>query len=53
MDYPFASRREDPGSNLRGFLCETGTLLLALSRYIGDPDMILTLAFDALQWVLH
>jgi hypothetical protein len=23
-----------------GYLCETGILLLALSRYIGDPDMI-------------
>ncbi len=25
---------------LRGYLCETGILLLALSRYIGDPDVI-------------
>ncbi len=24
----------------RGYLCETGILLLALSRYIGDPDVI-------------
>ncbi len=24
----------------RGDLCETGILLLALSRYIGDPDVI-------------
>jgi hypothetical protein len=23
-----------------GYLCETGILLLALSRYIGDPDVI-------------
>jgi hypothetical protein len=31
----------DPGSNpLGGYLCETGILLLALSRYIGDPDVI-------------
>ncbi len=28
----------DPGS--MGYLCETGILLLALSRYIGDPDVI-------------
>ncbi len=29
------------GSNpLGGYLCETGILLLALSRYIGDPDVI-------------
>ncbi len=26
--------------SLGGYLCETGILLLALSRYIGDPDMI-------------
>ncbi len=37
----FASRHKDhrfksPG----GYLCETGILLLALSRYIGDPDVI-------------
>jgi hypothetical protein len=31
----------DPGSNpLGGYLCETGILLLALSRYIDDPDVI-------------
>jgi hypothetical protein len=30
----------DPGSIPRGYLCETGILLLALSRYIGDPDVI-------------
>ncbi len=28
------------GSNPLGGLCETGILLLALSRYIGDPDVI-------------
>ncbi len=29
------------GSNpLGGYLCETGILLLAMSRYIGDPDVI-------------
>jgi hypothetical protein len=33
--------KRDPGSNpLGGYLCETGILLLALSHYIGDPDMI-------------
>ncbi len=30
----------DPGSIPRGYLCETGILLLALSRYIGDPNVI-------------
>ncbi len=30
----------DPGSNPWGDLFETGILLLALSRYIGDPDVI-------------
>ncbi len=30
----------DPGSIPRGYLRETGILLLALSRYIGDPDVI-------------
>ncbi len=30
----------DPGSIPRGYLCETGILLLVLSRYIGDPDVI-------------
>jgi hypothetical protein len=35
----------DPGSNPQGgTLCEAGILLLALSRYIGDPDVILSLA---------
>ncbi len=28
------------GSNPLGGLCETGILLLAKSRYIGDPDVI-------------
>jgi hypothetical protein len=30
----------DPGSIPRGYFCETGILLLALSHYIGDPDVI-------------
>jgi hypothetical protein len=30
----------DPGSNPLGDSCETGILLLAMSRYIGDPDVI-------------
>jgi hypothetical protein len=31
----------NPGSKpLGGNLCKTGNLLLALSRYIGDPDVI-------------
>jgi hypothetical protein len=32
----WGTRVQSPG----GYLCETGILLLALSRYIGDPDMI-------------
>ncbi len=28
------------GYRYRGYLCETGILLLALSRYTGDPDVI-------------
>jgi hypothetical protein len=30
----------DPGSIPRGYFCETRILLLALSRYIGDPVVI-------------
>jgi hypothetical protein len=30
----------DPSSIPRGYLCETGILLLALSLYIGGPDLI-------------
>jgi hypothetical protein len=30
----------DPGSIPRGYLCKTGIQLLALSRYIGDPNVI-------------
>jgi hypothetical protein len=34
VDYPFASRHKGPGFKTpRGDLCETGILLLALSRY--------------------
>jgi hypothetical protein len=41
VDYPFASRHKGPGfKSPGGYLCETGILLLALSRYIGDPDVI-------------
>jgi hypothetical protein len=37
----FASRHVGLGFNSQwGTLCETGILLLALSRYIGDPDLI-------------
>ncbi len=32
----WGTRAQSPG----GYLCETGILLLALSRYIGDPDRI-------------
>jgi hypothetical protein len=40
--HPFDSRHERPGFNPQGggYLCKTGILLLALSRYIGDPDVI-------------
>jgi hypothetical protein len=34
-----------------GYLCETGILLLALSRYIGDPDVIDHLIIVALSEV--
>jgi hypothetical protein len=41
VDYPFASRHKGPGfKSPGGYLCETGILLLAMSRYIGDPDVI-------------
>ncbi len=38
----FASHHEGPGFNPQGgrYLCETGILLLALSRYIGDAEVI-------------
>jgi hypothetical protein len=38
--HPFASHHEGPGFNPQGYLCETEILLLALSRYIGDADVI-------------
>ncbi len=38
---PLLPVTRDLGSNpLGGYSCETGILLLALSRYIGDPDVI-------------
>ncbi len=41
VDYPFASRHKGPGFKTPGgYLCETRILLLALSLYIGDPDVI-------------
>jgi hypothetical protein len=37
----FASRHKGPRFKSPGwYLCETGILLLALSHYIGDPDVI-------------
>jgi hypothetical protein len=34
VDYPFASRHKGPGfKSPREYLCETGILLLAMSRY--------------------
>jgi hypothetical protein len=41
VDYPFASHHKEPGFKTPGGdLCETRILLLALSCYIGDPDVI-------------
>ncbi len=43
VDYPFASHHEGPrfkSPGGYGYLCETGILLLALSSYIGDPNVI-------------
>ncbi len=41
VDYLFASHHKGPRfKSPGGYLCETGILLLALSRYIGDPDVI-------------
>jgi hypothetical protein len=41
VDYLFASRHKGPRfKSPRGYLCETGILLLALSRYIADTDVI-------------
>jgi hypothetical protein len=41
VDYLFASRHKGPRfKSLGGYLCEARILLLALSRYIGDPDVI-------------
>ncbi len=41
VDYLFASCHKGPGfKSPGGYWCETGILLLAMSRYIGDPDVI-------------
>jgi hypothetical protein len=41
VDYPFASCHKGLGfKSPGGYFCETGILLLALSRYIGDHDVI-------------
>jgi hypothetical protein len=51
VDYPFASCHEGPGFEfLGGYLRETGILLLALSRYIGDLDVIRSLASLPFSW---
>jgi hypothetical protein len=45
VDYLFASHHKGPGfKSPGGFLCETGIFLLALSRYIDDPDVFRSLA---------
>ncbi len=41
---PLLPITRDLGSNPLGDLCETGILLLVLSRYIGDPEVIQSLA---------
>jgi hypothetical protein len=47
VDYPFASRHKGPGFKTPGgYLCGTRILQLVLSRYIGDPDVILSLALS-------
>jgi hypothetical protein len=41
VDYPFASRHKGPGfKSPGGYSCETRIPLLALTRYIGDHDVI-------------
>ncbi len=41
VDHLFASCHKGPGVQIPwGYLCETGILLLVLSHYIGDPDVI-------------
>jgi hypothetical protein len=41
VNYLFASRHKGPRfKSPGGYLFETGILLLAMSRYIGDPDII-------------
>jgi hypothetical protein len=41
VDYLFASCHKGPRfKSPGGYLCETGILLFALSRYIGEPDVI-------------
>ncbi len=41
VDYLFASRHKGPRfKSPGGYLCETRILMLVLSRYIGDPDVI-------------
>jgi hypothetical protein len=41
VDYPFASHHKGPGfKSPGGYLCGTRILLLAMSRFIGDPDVI-------------
>jgi hypothetical protein len=41
VDYLFASRYKGPRfKSPGGYLCESGILLLAMSRYIGDPNVI-------------
>ncbi len=41
VDFLFAYHHKGPRfKSPGGYLCETGILLLVLSRYIGDPDVI-------------
>jgi hypothetical protein len=44
VDYLFASCHKGPAfKSPGGYLCETGIFLLALSRYIDDPDIFRSL----------
>jgi hypothetical protein len=50
VDYPFASCHKGPGFKSPGrYICETGIFLLALSRYIGDPQHDLSFLWPHLR----
>jgi hypothetical protein len=52
VDYLFASRQKGPSfKSPQGYIRETGILLLAMSRYIGDPDVIDIMASSELGFI--